>query len=226
MCLLIANPQNKPLSKSVLETATDSNPDGFGFAYVKDGAVKIHKAASCDPDRQFALLQKYGWPQLVHWRYTTSGGTCDKFAHPFRLSPTVALAHNGVLPIEIDKGLSDTATLVKSLRKCPSRAVTRLRKLNFKGNKFAVLNTRQLQIVNEDAGTWRDGVWYSNETGFESRYCGNWKFDELSEINRSVDALIQDAEWSLSDQYVEETERQRLEDLVTMLQWWQEGNRP
>ena len=229
MCLLIANPDNQPIDLNVIETATESNPDGFGFAFVKDGEVKIHKPASCDPYKQLSLLKKYGWPQLIHWRYTTSGETCDKFAHPFRLNKTSALAHNGVLPIKIQKGLSDTATLVKSLRKKPHKAVNRLKKLDYKGNKFAVLNTRNLHIVNEEAGEWRDGIWYSNKTGFESRWgsyktCKTDDYSTIDNVESSATQLIRDAEWELADDYLEESSRRRLEDLVAMLEWWKEGN--
>jgi hypothetical protein len=170
MCLLIANPEQKPIDLDIFETATESNPDGFGVSFIRKGKAVIKKAVDVTPAKQLEMCKKFGWPQIMHWRYTTSGGNCGKFTHPFRLSPTTALAHNGVLPIKISNGLSDTATLVKRLRKSPFTAVAKLRQHNFKGNKFVVLNTKRLHIVGEEQGTWVDGVWYSNQTGFESRY--------------------------------------------------------
>ena len=226
MCLLIGNPEQKPIPMSVFETATESNPDGFGVSFIRDGKAVIKKAASVSATDQFKIAEKYGWPQIMHWRYTTSGGTCNKFAHPFRLAPTTTLAHNGVLPWTPGKGLSDTATLVRALRKTPFTAVKRLRGYDFKGNKFCVLNTKRLHIVGEDQGEWKDGVWYSNTTGFESRYAKynysnnfdsrDWTVDEagryhyipadeegddeasLAHIDRAVETLAEEIEWELS----------------------------
>jgi hypothetical protein len=227
MCLLIANPERKPIPMSVFETATESNPDGFGCSFIQDGKAIIKKGVDVTPEKQFALCEKYDWPQVLHWRFTTSGGTCGKFAHPFRLAPTTTLAHNGVLPWTPGKGLSDTATLVRALRKTPFEAVARLRKYNFKGNKFCVLNTKRLHIVGEEQGTWKDGVWYSNTTGFRSRYqhsnrisnwnSKDWMVDQdgkyhfvpdydttgddersLAHIDMAVETLSEEIEWELN----------------------------
>ena len=228
MCLLIANPNQKPIPMSVFETATESNADGFGISYIEDGKAIIKKGIDVEPEQQFEMCKKNGWPQIMHWRYTTSGGTCGKFAHPFRLAPTTTLAHNGVLPWNPAKGLSDTATLVRALRKTPFKAVARLKKYNFKGNKFCVLNTKRLHIVGEDQGEWKDEVWYSNGTGFESRYAkydsydDDWKSSDwtvdtdgryhfvgyedaslddtasLGHIDRQVETLSEEIEWELN----------------------------
>tara|TARA_R110000868_G_scaffold148839_2_gene371003 strand:- start:6276 stop:7148 length:873 start_codon:yes stop_codon:yes gene_type:complete len=201
MCLLIANPEQKPIDLEIFETATESNPDGFGVSFIRKGKAVIKKAVTIDPAKQREMCEKFGWPPLMHWRYSTSGGNCGKFTHPFRLSPTTTLAHNGVLPIKISKGLSDTATLVGNLRKSPFTAVAKLRQHNFKGNKFIVLNTKRLHIVGEEQGTWLDGVWYSNETGFESRYAkyytptnksGRNYYDQWRDNDGDDDAAIND----------------------------------
>jgi len=224
MCLLIANPERKPIPKSVFETATESNGDGFGVSFIRKGKAVIRKGINISPERQFKLCQRFNWPEVMHWRFSTSGGVCGKMAHPFRLAPTMTLAHNGVLPLKPVNGLSDTATLVRQLRKTPFEAVARLREMDFKGNKFCVLNTEKLDIVGEEQGTWKDGVWYSNETGFESRYakyCTNWRsskyvsayddipYDEtdndpvdLGYIDRAVETLSEDIEWELNS-YIE-----------------------
>jgi len=218
MCLLIANPENKPIPMSVFETAHESNPDGFGISFLRDGKAIIKKSVESTPDEQFAAAKKYGWPPIMHWRYSTSGATCGKFAHPFRLAPTTTIAHNGVLPIKIKKGLSDTATLVRDLRKKPFEAVKTLRELDFSGNKFVVLNTKRLHIVGEEQGEWVDGVWYSNDTGFESRYARKSSlyyndpynatgYDDDDEddlcvgfIDKAVDTLSEEIEWTLAGQ--------------------------
>lgn len=233
MCLLIANPQNKPLDPSVLDTATESNPDGFGFACRKNGKVVIKKATDVSPISQLALLEEYGWPEIVHWRYTTRGKTCASNAHPFRISPTMALGHNGTLDLKPRKGLSDTATLARSLRRAPERAVRDLKKGDFGRNKFAILTTRKVHIVNEGLGTWNDGVWYSNDTGFESRWskyltnnyipdqtaCEGYETD-LHDLRSRVTSLEEDCEWLQADPAVSAKARRAIEDLSASLQWW------
>ncbi len=180
MCLLVANPKNKSIPLDVFKQATASNPDGFGISFVRKGRVVIQKFAELAPQAQFDLVSKIGNVSLLHWRFATSGAVCSKLAHPFRLSEHMSMAHNGVLPLSftIADGLSDTATLVAQLSRNPAAAVAELRKHDFKGNKFAVLTTKKVHIVGEEQGTWEDDVWYSNQTGFESRYkkmWGGWK---------------------------------------------------
>ena len=226
MCLLIANPKNKSIPLEVFEQATRSNSDGFGISYVQKDRVVIKKYAKLDPQAQFELVSKIGNVQMLHWRYATSGATCSKLAHPFRISSHMALAHNGVLPMSfpIAKGQSDTSTLVEQLRQSPATAVAKLRKHNFKGNKFAVLTPKKMHIVGEELGIWEDGVWYSNATGFEPRYKHAFWDDyqggsdtDIADIYRRAQELSEDLAWALDDIHVPATDRDDLQELSDAL---------
>ena len=43
MCIAILKPKNKYLDKKILQTCSDNNKDGCGFAYINNGKIYIKK---------------------------------------------------------------------------------------------------------------------------------------------------------------------------------------
>lgn len=135
MCIIcVKNKGVKAPTKEVIENMFYANPNGAGFAYVKNNRVIIHKGLMTLETFETALEKVYkslgnslqNTPFIYHFRITTSGGTKPQLTHPFPLSNKkskllklqqscdVAVAHNGIIDINIEKGLSDTATYIKN----------------------------------------------------------------------------------------------------------------
>ena len=179
MCLaLIHTKKAKPMEASTVEAAWENNwGDSGGVAYIKDGSIAIRHALKLprmhniyqaafderDPDS----------PILVHFRLATHGAKDKTNAHPFTVARgRGALIHNGVISgLKMRAQESDTAALARSLSDMlPStlvgkKARKRLAKLIGGGNKLVMLtDDGRFSIVNEKAGHWKDGTWYSNDS--------------------------------------------------------------
>ena len=135
MCIICV--KNKGINAPTTETIRnmfDANPNGAGFAYVRNNRVIIHKGLMTFEAFNEALNKVYkvlgnqvrNTAFIYHFRITTSGGTKPQLTHPFPLSNKkskllklqqscdIAVAHNGIIDINIEKGLSDTATFIKN----------------------------------------------------------------------------------------------------------------
>jgi glutamine amidotransferase len=116
-----------------------------------------------------------GWA-LWHWRYATGGGIRRDMAHPFRWGADgrIVIGHNGVLPVPSTATASDTARFAERCGDLPPAMLDDPRFMAdlagwATGSKLAMLSahpeTRDaVYIVNEDAGHWVGGVWYSNRS--------------------------------------------------------------
>lgn len=135
MCIIcVKNKGVKAPTTETIRNMFEANPNGAGFAYVKNNRVIIHKGLMTFEAFDEALEKVYkslgnsvqNTPFIYHFRITTSGGTKPQLTHPFPLtnkkskllklqqSCDVAVAHNGIIDINIEKGLSDTATFIKN----------------------------------------------------------------------------------------------------------------
>lgn len=195
MCLAIFKEANKKVNKRDMKVAFDNNDDGAGFAYPSNGKVIIEKGFFTFDSFWKALTPHMDKPMAIHFRWSTHGKIDETNCHPFRITDELAMIHNGVISnIQIDdKDKSDTRTFVddyvkpinkgnpmfvyseygnRTLRACIGSS--KLVFINKKGNRV---------IVNEEAGHWTDGVWYSNDSykavkvrysTFSSPYYGNY----------------------------------------------------
>lgn len=180
MCLIIAQTiKADALLETHLRSAWHANPDGVGYAFVDhDGTLVVRKAF-------FALqafiaayradYEAYGEtsPFLIHFRWATTGSNTDANTHPFIIARGDAvLAHNGVLDVPTLGDESDTVAFCRMFLKdrevdklVRKRSVRKLANRIGDGNKFAILSRdREITIVNEDAGFWERGVWFSNHS--------------------------------------------------------------
>lgn len=174
MCLILWKPEGKTISHTRLAEAKQANPDGWGLMWA-DGVLHIIK--DTDPDTFWGTYERVAHNGLViHFRTASSGLISDESCHPFYVTPYLGFAENGNLfhftdyfPGRVSDGRSDVQRFNDEvLKRVPSLLVGKTRYLleeyahaNF--SKFVFLDDRgNVKIINEAAGEWRGGVWYSN----------------------------------------------------------------
>lgn len=179
MCLLTYFPPNIQPDISALYTGAYSNSDGHGYAIVNGDDLIVQHSMEIDLIKQFEKDRRRHsqGPAMFHSRWATHGAKDLNNCHPFSIgrdSRTV-IAHNGVLPSVPSRSdwRSDTryAADVVIPKKFGSLRYFKTRKRVEKwmggGNKIVILTTDHsfkspAFILNEDAGEWEDGIWYSN----------------------------------------------------------------
>lgn len=135
MCIIIVKNKNINVpSEEILRTCYLNNPDGVGFALQHENKVIIEKGYM-SYDEFMTDLRKYEsthdltqTAMIFHFRITTHGKTIAGNCHPFPLSnrlkdlqsthltAPLALAHNGIIDILVDrkKGISDTISYIQN----------------------------------------------------------------------------------------------------------------
>jgi predicted glutamine amidotransferase len=172
MCVAILKTPAGVLSDAVLRACFENNQDGAGFAFVDaDGKLIVNKGyfqfqQFLDAYRPVEEKVHELGPMLVHFRISTGGTKTEDNCHPF-LFKHGALIHNGHFFSAIDNR-SDTHLLVDKIGDNLSLDSVRLHKKAIEDaftahNKVVILYpNRQYEIINEDKGTWDNGVWFSN----------------------------------------------------------------
>lgn len=174
MCIAIVKPIGTTISDEHLRNSAASNRDGGGYAFVEaDGKMLVRKGYfnvdkfiedyRADEERLGATS-----PALIHFRISTGGGVSVDNCHPF-LFKHGALIHNGWFFSGYgDK--SDTRLLMEDIGEHLTKARVESNKKELgehfgMNNKVAILfRDRTVSIINEERGTWEEGVWYSNTT--------------------------------------------------------------
>lgn len=146
-----------------------------------DGKVNIRKGFLKEEEFEKAYLEaadKYAAdsPSLIHMRIRTSGTVSAKNCHPFKIKGG-AMIHNGIMftPTGERAGTpkdlkSDTRVFTEALYNVLAledvkRAAKGITEAIGWGNKLAFLyDDKETYIINEDAGTWDNGIWFSNNS--------------------------------------------------------------
>lgn len=173
MCIAIVKPKDKVISKDVLQTCFENNPDGCGFAYVQDGTVYIKKFLNNFEEfyTEYSKVENLS-NMLIHFRIKTHGDISLENCHPFIMNDRMALIHNGIISGYGDKdSKSDTRDFIdKVLSKISHKmwknpAFRQLVGDAIGYSKLGILDTSgNCYIINEAKGKWDDGVWYSNSS--------------------------------------------------------------
>ena len=166
MCLLVVKPEGYLIADllDLCHDAHNANTDGFGIASRSGERIVVRKGM-IQPDAQAKAIRKLGTVEaIIHWRFGTSGSRDKLNCHPFVLADGSVFAHNGVLPIVPDSGISDTHTVARAPRDADELAEYLTPHIS-RCNKFALLrhDGHAVEIMGEEFGLWRDGVWYSND---------------------------------------------------------------
>lgn len=176
MCLIIYKPADKEVEESQLRRGFMSNPNGAGIMYSKDGKLIVEKGlfnVQAVIDRVKAIDAELDTHICIHFRLATSGNQDKDNCHPFKVNKNLAVMHNGIFGAYSyhNTPKSDTwmfteqvlQTLPKDfINKSGTRFLlekyckSELSKLVFMNNKGEV------DIVNEKAGSWSNGLWFSS----------------------------------------------------------------
>lgn len=178
MCLIIYIPPNtQPPAPAIFHSAALANPDGWGLMFARDGC--LYTKRSLQPFKHPQALDS-DWPAVWHFRTASSSTVSLSQTHPLRVSDTAALCHNGNLyefsdqfatgPLPGDTRSDTQRFIERILRRLPPFtawpfATAALVDHYFSQNlsKGVLMdNQGNVRIINERAGYWQDGCWFSN----------------------------------------------------------------
>ena len=176
MCIAVVNPKAVTLKKQILQNCWDNNNDGAGILYVQDNKVVAKKEMN-DFNVFYSYYQeakRSGNDIVLHFRIGTSGGVNEHNCHPFHVNDDTWFVHNGMLDVVVphNSPISDTQIFNNAfLKGLPSDFMyndTILDLIEYtigSGNKFIFFNEHgHWRIVNEQAGSWDLGCWFSNKS--------------------------------------------------------------
>lgn len=174
MCIAIYKTKGGKISQDRLAEASLANPDGFGvlFRDMADGSLWSLK--TIEPiDDLFTDDIKANQELILHFRTASSGAIGQKYCHPIFVNKDLAFVQNGNYP-ELAEGNDDKTDVQRFneqvLQKLPKDFLhifeTRLALEKYNRESFSkmiFMDARgRVDLINEQAGEWRDGCWYSN----------------------------------------------------------------
>ena len=222
MCIICYSPAGSAMSEDQIKNSNRSNPDGFGWAVrTPQGIVRGHTMNPNDAmDKFMDLRSRYpDFDAVYHARITTHGKTNLSNCHPFTVGDErTVLAHNGMLPIIPAKGddRSDTKVFAEDMLTRKGLGILD-RASSFKkiqkwmaGSKMVIMTERgdmlkDHYILNESAGTWDNGLWFSNSSYKKSPYAlynvasGKYSWDSDYSYMLSDDYDTEDLHGYLAD---------------------------
>jgi hypothetical protein len=180
MCLLTFLPPGVQPDTDALRNGTVLNDDGHGFAIVGGDQLivrhSLHGDDLIDEFRHTRAVHPDG-PALFHSRWSTGGTRGLANCHPVAVGgdPRTVIAHNGVLPAEVQPAGADwrSDTRIAAEDFIPRLGRLRLRRTRKRierwmgaANKIVILTidrrfTARAYLLNESAGIWDGGIWYS-----------------------------------------------------------------
>ena len=183
MCIIAVIPQGKQVSKETLKTCWENNVHGGGFCYTNGKSVETFKELASFKRFYNEFTKKrseyVNSTFVVHFRISTHGKVNLDNCHPFSVNKQLAFAHNGIIHNSTrSENYSDTVMFNHEvLKKLPKNFVfdTTMHKLIQayigNGSKLAFLtHDNRYVIINEEAGVWDNGVWFSNRGYERSKY--------------------------------------------------------
>jgi hypothetical protein len=178
MCIAILNTKGTTLKKELLHNCWKNNGDGAGLLFINDDkqleTFKEMKSFANFYKKYQEVKSLYGKRNIVlHFRISTHGKVNETNCHPFLVDDTVGFVHNGMIydaPTSPD--FSDTYMFNESVLKEFKQGFHRNDLLldiiaDFIGNgsKLVFLDVEDnWTIVNETAGHWNLGCWFSNSS--------------------------------------------------------------
>jgi hypothetical protein len=175
MCVAIFKPFDGRITKKRLREAYRANPDGWGI--VHDGRIKYLKTVSGFNGFYEAYRNWKSDNLVIHFRTASSGNIGHEFCHPFKVNPDLYFVENGNLYhysnyfYEKNDGKTDVQRFNDDiLKKLPNnfldnpeirQSLEDYCKSNFTKAIF-MDSGGKVDIINEQAGEWIDGCWYSN----------------------------------------------------------------
>ena len=208
MCVIIGKPEWEALpSLDVIENCFENNPDGAGFMYRLDNAVKIRKGFMTLQDL-LAALETEGINEkhevIYHFRIATAGSVKPENCHPFPASADMeklrgksittdyGIAHNGILNYQEDKinDLSDTMSFIKDFLSDKAivstfheKQIQEALKPIISGSKFAVMTPYETHLAGdfiEDNGLFYSNTSYKKQTRVISAWWDDYLYENIN----------------------------------------------
>lgn len=182
MCIAIYKPSGVSISEERLEMAFKANPDGWGLTFSRKDKIWYNKKCTdFDDFYEYAHHIKEAWnirDFLIHFRTASSGKISVDNCHPLFVNENLAFVQNGNLyqyshyfPGREKTDKTDVQLFNEELlQKLPSNflripeireALERYNRTNMSKMIF-MDNTGRIDIINEQAGEWQNGTYYSN----------------------------------------------------------------
>ena len=181
MCMIAYRPAGKAghMTRSIVDTATQRHPDGFGIAWRAPDGLHVERFAPTKKSRASfkrltAEVDKAGYEYVAHFRWATHGPKDAAHAHPYEYNDPdpkvgkVLVFHNGVIDIATTPQESDTEVFVRDvLGRLESRwwtnpALVYLVNEAIGWSKFTIMTGGETVNLHAGKGEWDDGVWYSS----------------------------------------------------------------
>ena len=180
MCVIIYKPVEKYISDRRLREAHAANPDGCGIMWAAMGGLRFKRGLWDFSTflREFnKCYRDYGdRDYIIHFRTASASDIGLEYCHPFFVNPGLAFMQNGNLyeftdyfPGREKDGNSDVQRFNEEiLQRTPNCLDENFRQILERYaseclSKFVFLdNQGGIEIINESAGEWRKGIWYSN----------------------------------------------------------------
>lgn len=185
MCIAILNLKNS-LSYKALQNSWNNNDQGAGLLYASDNRLHVYKSYDFkDFYDEYKRVRKLHTGAIVlHFRIATSGHKKWINLHPFIVNDSLGFVHNGIISGLGNNDHSDTFQFNDMLKKLPTDFLQNDTIIDFIedyiGNSKLIFLDYQGKhtIINEQAGHWFEGNWYSNnsyECELNFVYYGNKK---------------------------------------------------
>ena len=160
MCIIITKEKGaKPLPKEVFENCWDHNPDGAGILYHDGSCSTLIKGIMKREDflKKAKEANQKENSFIIHTRIATHGSVKPENTHPF-VSKSLGFAHNGTLPVEVEKDMTDSETFFlgtiadKSFEWVQDNIF--LLNLATRGSRCAVFNMNTGEIIHLNEEDW------------------------------------------------------------------------
>ena len=179
MCLIIYKPKDKLISKERLKQAFQANSDGWGILGGKDIFGSLWHAKDCtDFDHFYKFYKSMKVNMLIHFRTASSGFISTENCHPIFINDNLAFMQNGNLyeysnhfPGRQRDKQTDIQRFNKEVLQCLPNGFLGVPEIRDALELYCVANFTKIvfmdsccniEIINEQAGEWENGIWYSN----------------------------------------------------------------
>lgn len=194
MCLLIHQTAGQVFTNEQLDDFYLRNPDGFG-AIVKqpDGVKVFKKVGSLAEIQDLYKLEVASYEAVIHFRMKTHGDIDLFNCHPYQVTESLYMAHNGILSTgnAADQSKSDTWHYIENyLKPLLTKHPDLLHEPAFQkmlgshigaSNKFAFMNGNgSVVIINKFAGVEHFNSWLSNTYAWTPGKWGYYTYDYAS----------------------------------------------
>lgn len=184
MCLLMWKPASVTLTKRDVADYYNHNKDGFGIMWMNPATGNVAWYKMVGSQRAtWRAYQRYaaGRDCALHFRMATAGEISVAMAHPFKVTESVMLMHNGILACQSTATRSDTAEFSGIMRRELERHPERLSDASYlealddvigPGNRLLFMRAGSPEpvIVGREKGLDHQGAWYSNTYAWANSY--------------------------------------------------------